>query len=149
MADLSIIARFTVELQGVEYSGKQGSATGAPSDPVVIDVDQCDAKTGTLATATARTIWDEDADNPAGFGFLYFWSDTDCYIQLIGQTSNYIQYVEAKVPFILGSDQILCAANTTPISGSAPSTEAIDSVVIQNNSGSPLNYQLFIGEPAA
>lgn len=148
MADLSLISRFTVELNGVEFSGKQGSAADAAADAFVIDVDRGELKTGSLETATARTLWDEDADNPTGFGFLFLWASADCYVQLIGQATNYVQKVEAKVPFVLGSDQMLAAANTTALSGTEPSVEAVDSVVIQNNSGSPLDYLFFVGEAA-
>ncbi len=35
---------------------------------------------------------------------------------------------------------ILAAANTTPISGSAPTMTDIDSIVLQNNSGTSMNY---------
>lgn len=142
MATLSIFNRFTMELLGVEHSGKQGSADSEPEDSFDITVDgSIQEQAGSLATAAVRTLWDEDDDNPAGFDYLYFWSDTDCYLQLIGQTTNFIVKVEAKVPYTLSTNQILAAANTTAMSaGVTPSVEAIDSIVLANVSGSTLNY---------
>jgi hypothetical protein len=142
VATLSIFNRFTMELLGVEHSGKQGSAESEPEDSYDITVDGTyQGQSGTLATNLVRGLWDEDEDNPTGFDYLFFWADQDCYLQLIGQATNVILKIEANVPFTLSSDQMLAAANTTGMSaGVAPSVEAIDAIYLSNLSGENLDY---------
>ena len=144
MATLSIFNRFVLDALGIEHSGKQGSADSEPEDSFDVTVDgHVHGQSGALATGSVRTLWDEDDDNPAGFDYLFFWADQDCYLQVIGQTTNFTVKVEAKVPFTLSSDQIVAAANTTAnTAGVTPSVEAVDSVVLSNVSGTELNYLL-------
>lgn len=146
MATLNIINNFSIEVNGVEFSGKQGPAADDFNEEYGKTVDgYVQPQIGNLATGAVRTLWDEDDDNPTGFDFLYFWADQDCYLQLIGQTSNTQILVKAKEPFTLSSDQIICAANTTVMSaGVTPSVEAIDSVVVSNVSGSAANYTFYV-----
>lgn len=141
MASLFITDTFEIEVLGTTYSGQQGDADNGSGSPVEVTVTGLvQRNTGSLATATARTIWDEDADNPVDFDYLWFKSDQACYVQLIGSSTNYVVPVAADVPVRLPG-QFLAAANTTPISGSAPSLESVDSIVIQNNSGNTMNYE--------
>jgi hypothetical protein len=143
MATLNVIhnIEITTDDNGVTFSAKQGSAADAATEPFEVTVSgYVHQISGVLATATARTVWDEDEDEPDNIAYVFFWADVDMYIQFIGQTTNVVFPVEAKVPFCLSANTLLAAANTTAISGSAPSVEAIDSIVIQNNSGGNGNY---------
>ena len=145
MATLNIYNHFTYVGQGRTIEGKHGESDDAVTDGQAITVTgPVEEKIGTLATATACKIWDEDEDAPSDIDYLYFWADKDCYIQIIGQTTNVVFPVEAFVPFVLSGNTLLAAANTTALSGAAPSVEAIDSVVIQNNSGNEMNYHLAV-----
>lgn len=144
MATLSILCSYSLELQGRTYAGKQGSADDDVDTPFDVTLTSGIAfeSIGVLATATARTIWDEDSFQPVDIQFGFFWCDVDMYIQFIGQATNVVFPVEAKIPFTISANTLLAAANTTALSGSAPSVEAIDSIVIQNNSGGSGNYHL-------
>lgn len=139
---LSIINNYTLENQGETYTGKQGAAIDGASEALEISVSgHHHGTSGTLASGSARTIWDEDDDFPTDIEYFWIWADQDFYVQVIGQTTNFIVKVEALVPFTLSANTMLAAASTTAISGSEPSVEAIDSIVIQNNSGSVMNYK--------
>jgi hypothetical protein len=145
VASLHISNFWSLELQGETYTGKHGASTDSTDDPFEITgIDEIESDVGQLATATARTLWDEDSDNPADVLYFWFWADQDCYLQVIGATTNFVVAVEAKVPFVLSANTMLAAANTTAISGSAPSVEAIDSIVAQNNSGNTMNYKFAV-----
>ena len=94
-------------------------------------------------TAAVRTIFDEDNQFPANWDFMFFWSDQDLYLQLIGSAGNVVLHIKALVPFILWHDEILPAANTTLlVAGATPTMEDIDSILISNVSGSTANYFL-------
>lgn len=143
MATLNVIHNIEIRTDenGVTFSAKQGAADDAATEPFEMTVSgYVHQHAGVLATATARTVWDEDSYEPNDASYIFFWSDVDMYLQVIGQTTNFVIPVEAKVPFCLSANTMLAAANTTAISGSAPSVEAIDSIVIQNNSGGNGNY---------
>jgi len=143
MATLSILSNFSLPSQGLTVQGKQGAAADALTDELDITVSGTyHLVLGTLATATVRTVFDDDDDVPADWDYLYLWADQDCYIQLVGATGNAVFKVEATVPFWLpGFDAVLAVANTTIITGgSEPSLEDIDSVVIGNYSGTTLNF---------
>lgn len=140
-ADLDIINNFSIEAQGRTITGKQGASADTAVKPETVSVGgQVHNVVGSLATATGQTVWDEDDDVPADWDYLYFWSDQDCYIQLIGQSTQVSLPVKAEVPFTLYGDQILAAANTTALAA-APTLEDIDSVRIWNQSGTTMNYQ--------
>lgn len=147
MAEIRIISNIEIDGQGGGVlSGKQGDAEDADTDPVILDGDGDGfVVAGTLATATAVKIYDDDTHTPTSFLAMHLWTSVDMYVQVIGATSNVIFPVEAEVPFMLSSSLMLAAANTTPLSGSAPSTEDIDSIVIQNNSGGSGKYRAVFG----
>lgn len=142
MATLSIWNYFSLPVQGSENTGKQGSSTDAPQTSFDITVTgTIDKITGSLATATVRTLFDDDADFPIDWDYLHYWADQDSYIQIIGSATNVILKVEAKVPFVLSFDSMLAAANTTIITGGTePTLTDIDSIVIGNYSGSTMNF---------
>jgi hypothetical protein len=141
--DLDVICNFEVTIRGVPLSIWQGTdSDAAATDPMAISVDG-DAKVTpfTLATGTALTVWDDDADKPADFDFFYFKADQNMFIQIIASATSFTIPVLAGIPFILApktdgaTAKALGAASTTAMSGSAPSVTEIDSIVIQNNSG--------------
>ena len=140
--NLNIICNFEVTARGVTFTGRQGADTSAENnDAFIVSVTgDCHQMAGTLATATALKVWDDDTHKPSDFTYMFFVADVDMYIQIVGTATNATLNCVAGVPFILSYDQILAAANTTDISGSAPSMEDIDHVVIQNNSGGDGNY---------
>ncbi len=142
--DLDILANFTMTIRGVTITGRQGTdSDAATTDPFTVSVDgDSHQEAFTLATATAMTIWDDDDDKPADFDFLFFVADQDMFLQVIASATSFIVPILAGVPFILApktddlTAKCLGAASTTPMSGSVPSVTEIDSIVIQNNSGS-------------
>jgi len=143
MATLSIVNNFELDSQGNTKSGKQGAATAGFNTPLEITVTgTCHHVTGSLATASVATVYDDDDDVPADWDYLYFWADQDCYIQIIGSGTNVVFKVEAYQPFVLpGFDAMLAAANTTAITGGTePTLTDIDQVVIGNYSGNTMNY---------
>lgn len=145
MATLSIWNYFQLDSQGVEKTGKQGTSTDAAQTPFDVTVTGTDyAMTGSIATATVRTLWDEDSNFPATFDYLHFWCDQIVYLQLIAQGTNVIHRIAAKQPFVLpGYSTILAAANTTPIAGGTePTLSQIDSILLGNYSGSTANFTL-------
>lgn len=149
MATLNVIhnIEITTDENGVTFSAKQGSAADASTEPFELTVSgYVHQRSGVLATATARTVWDGSVDEPDDMTYLFFWADVDMYIQIIATATNFVVPVEAKTPFCLSANTALAAANTTAISGSAPSVTAIGKVVIQNNSGGNGNYVFAVVE---
>lgn len=150
MATLSLWNSFSLPSQGVEKTGKQGAATAAPQTPFDITVTGTGLfLTGTLATATVRTIFDDDSEFPVSFDYLHYWADQNSYLQLIFAATNVILPVLAKVPFVLGPLAAnlvgLAAANTTIITGGTePTLTDLDSVVIGNYSGTTMNFTFAI-----
>lgn len=143
MATLTINNNYELVAQGLTSSGKQGLAASTLETPYDITVTGTEHKViGSLATATVRTVYDDDDDAPADFDYLYFWADQICYIQIIGSGSNVIIKLAACQPFVLpGYNLILAAANTTIITGgSEPTGTDIDSIVIGNYSGNTMNF---------
>ena len=143
MATLYMLSGFQLSSQGNVKSGHQGAATSAAQDPLAITVTgTAHHITGSLATATVATVYDDDDDLPADWDYLYFWADQDCYIQIIAGSTSVVFKVEATNPFWLpGFDACLPAASATPIAGGTePTLTDIDSVVIGNYSGSTMNY---------
>jgi hypothetical protein len=139
-ADLEIINTVSMETQGRTHTGKQGDYDDTAATPKTISLGgQIHSMIGSLATATGVTVWDDDDDAPTDWDYLYFWADQDCYIQLIGASTNVSLPIKAGVPFTLYGDDVLAAANTTPLAA-APSLEAIDSVRIWNQSGNTMNF---------
>jgi hypothetical protein len=141
-ATLSIINNFSLDSQGVPKSGKQGTSTDAPTTAFEITVTgTAHHVTGTLATATIATVWDDDDDLPADWDYLFYWADQDTYIQVIGPSMSVVFKVLAKVPFTLTYDGLTAAASATAIAGnSEPTPSDIDSIVIGNYSGTAANY---------
>ena len=152
-ATLSILNSYSMSSQGHTHTGKQGAASDAATTSFDLTASTTPAITGTahevtgsLATATVVTIWDEDDDKPSDFDYMHLWADQDCYLQFIGTTTNFIVKVAAKVPFtISGYDNLLAAADTTAITGGTePTLTDIDSIILGNYSGSTLNYRASI-----
>ena len=150
MATLNITNFFNLLSQGNEKLAKQGTITDAPQTPFGITVTgTCDFITCSLTTATVRTVYDDDADFPTSFDYLYYWADQNSYIQLIFAATNVILPVLAKVPFVLGPLAAnlagLAAANTTIITGGTePTLTDLDSVVIGNYSGATMNFNFAV-----
>mgnify|MGYP001569343244 CR=1 FL=1 len=142
MATINVINTVECIVQGGNtISGKQGLSTDTATDPVEITIDgDAHAVPGTLATATAVTIYDDDNDVPIDFDYMFIWTSVDMYLQIIGATGNVVFHLLAEVPFVLSYDDFLAVGNTTPLSGAAPTTEDIDSIVLQNNSGGSGKY---------
>lgn len=147
MATLNIWNYLSLSQSGGETTAKQGTTTDSPQTPFAITVtgNLFEAK-NTLATATVRTLWDEDASFPATFAYGFLWVDQIAYLQFIAQSANVIHRVAAKQPFVLpGYSTILPAANTTIMDGGTePTLSQIDSIVLGNYSGSTLNYHLVL-----
>lgn len=141
--DLDISAFFEMTVRGKTISIFQGTSdTGTSGTPFTISVDG-NVHDGhfTLATATALTIWDDDDDSPTDFDILFFVATQNMFLQVINSATSWTVPILAGVPFILApktdalTAKSLGAASTTAMSGSAPSVTEIDSIVIQNNSG--------------
>lgn len=143
--DLNVLCNFSMTIRGKTVEGFQGTdADGVADDVFVVSVDgKTHRMDDTLATATALKVWDDDTHKPADFDFMFFVADQDMTIQVIGSATNYAQKVRAGLPFVLGYDSMLAAANTTAVSGTEPSWEDVDNIVIQNNSGNDANYLFF------
>lgn len=142
MATLNIINNFEITVQGVTYSGKQGASSDASTDPHELTVTgNVMGGSAVLATASVRTVWDEDDDEPNDILYWFYWCDVASYIQFVAQGTNVIFPVAAKTPFVLSGNTLLAAADTTIITGGTePTLSAIDSVVIGNYSGGNGNY---------
>lgn len=143
MATLSIINNFSLNSQGIIKEGKQGAIADGMSDALGITVTgTCHYMTGSIATATVNTIYDDDNDFPVDWDYLYFWADGIVYLQFIGSATNVILKIAATQPFVLpGYDSLLAAADTVIITGgSEPTLTDIDSVVLGNYSGTTVNY---------
>lgn len=142
MATLNITNNFTLDSLGVEKSGKQGTTTDPADTPFEITVTgTAHHVSGSLATASVTTVYDDDNDTPADWDYLHYWADQDSYIQIIGSGTNVVFKVLAKTPFVLSYDSMLAAADTTAITGgSEPSLTDIDSIVIGNYSGTTMSY---------
>ena len=143
--DLNVLCNFSVTIRGVTFTGKQGAGTDNILSPFVVSVDgDGHVVPFTMLNGATLTIWDDDDDKPADFDFLFVVADQNFFIQVIASATNFIVPQLAKVPFILApktdaaTAKCLAAANTTIMSGTAPSVTEIDSVVIQNNSGSTM-----------
>ncbi len=138
---LSLSNFFSYVNQGQTISGSQGPITATSSTPLAVTTTgPSKYLEGTVATATAQTVYTAANDFPATFINFFYWADQASYLQIIGSATNVVIACAATQPFVLGNNQILAAANTTPISGSAPSVTAVGKVVIQNNSGTTMNF---------
>ena len=147
MSTLNIWNSLSHNLIGGETTRKQGTTTDDPRTPFAITAagHEYDLK-GTCATATVKTLWDEDSNFPATFLYLHFWADQICYLQLIAQSTNVIHKIAAKQPFILpGYSTVLPASNTTIMDGGTePTLSQIDSIALGNYSGSTLNFTFLL-----
>ena len=144
---LSIISNFSYVNQGVTHTGKQGLAADDFLEALdITTTGPCYIIPFLLPTATVRTFWDEDSNFPVDFDHGYIWADGKIYVQLIGSATNFTMPVAATVPFwIPGFDELLAAANTTPITGGTePTMETIDSIAIGNYTGSNVNGMLVL-----
>lgn len=145
MATLNVWNHLSMVNDGSEVTAKHGTTTDAPQDPFAITATGSVFRVkGTLATATVRTLWDEDNQFPATFLYAHLWVDQISYLQLVAQATNVIHRVAAKQPFVLpGYSTVLGAASTTIITGGTePTLSQIDSIILGNYSGSTANYCL-------
>ncbi len=142
-ATLSIINSFSIPIGGNTFTGKQGLVADAIGDNYDITVaGDAHIVPGTLATATAVTLFDDDDDVPIDWDYLYLWASGICYLQLIAGSTSVVHKIAAYQPFVLpGYDSMLPAASATPITGgSEPSLTDIDSAVLGNYSGASINF---------
>lgn len=146
MATLNIKGSFSITVNGKEIVGWQGTnvANGADDDFAITVDGRVSYQPNLLADAAARTLWDDDDDAPADFDYAFLVSDQDLDVQLIGATLNVIIRLKAGIPLVIGYDDIMAAINTTPIVADAdPVYEEIDSIRINNRSGTAANYVFF------
>lgn len=144
---IDIVDNFEMANLGFDLTGQQGVPGGglAQTDPFVYSVNgQGQTTPYSLATATALKIWDSAINVPASFQFLFFVADQNTYLQFITAAVNFTVLAIAGIPFKLSSMNILAAANTTPMAGSAPAVAAIAKIYIQQNSGSTSNGQFTV-----
>lgn len=148
MATLLITNYFSLQNEGVEISGKQGSITDDPKEPFSITITGNSQQIqGTCATATVKKLWDDDESLTATITYFFFWSDQNCYLQFVSGSTNFTIQILAKVPFIMSGNTLLAAANTTDITGGAtPSVAEIDHINIGNYSGNTLNFNAIVIE---
>lgn len=143
MPTLYIQNNFSLLSQGNVKSAHQGAIDSSALDPLAISVTgTVHHVTGTLATASVVTVYDDDDDLPADWVYLYFWADQDCYLQVIVAGLSCVFKVKALQPFVLpGFDSILPIASAVPITGGVePAVVDIDSVVIGNYTLVTMNY---------
>lgn len=145
---LLITNYFSLQNEGVEISGKQGSYTDDPKEPFSITVTgNAHQAQGTCATSTVKKIWDDDESIVTTITYFFFWADQDCFIQFVTSGTNFVVPVLAKTPFILSGNTMIAAANNTDISGGAsPSVVEIDHINIGNYSGNLLNFNAIVIE---
>ena len=144
MATLKILGSTSLTTQGSTFACKQGPTTAGFMVPLEVTITgTAHGGPNTLATATAVTLWDDDDDSPVDWDAFAYCGDQDAHLQFIGTATNIILGVRANMPFLMGKDLVLGAANTTAMS-SAPSTTAVDSIVLFQASGSTMNYSFFV-----
>ncbi len=147
MASLYVVNNFELVAQGQPRTGKQGVAADGFNAPLLLSVaGTIHQVVGSLPTANVFLVYDDDANLPVDWDYLYLWADQDLYVQLIGSASNVIFKVKATQPFVLpGYDSVLAAANTTPMSAlTEPTLTDIDSVVLGNYSGLTANFNFCV-----
>lgn len=154
-AILNIINNFSLlAANGQTFQGAQGPIANLPSTPINLANVSLTGIFGspsfqgvvfeaasTLATATALKVWDTAVMKPATWNYFFIWADQPLYVQFITSATNFIAQILPAVPFVMSVDGVLAAANTTPMSGSAPTLVAVSTVYIQNNSGTTANWQ--------
>src|SRR5262245_52088768 len=114
MATLNLVDTFSIETRGRTYSGKQGEADDSADDPLALTVEGDVYETNVpLATATVIKVWDKDVNFPGTFEVMYFWSDEEMVIQLVGATSEVKHIIRPFMPFKLGGSTFLASASTT------------------------------------
>ncbi len=144
MPFLSIINNYNMTATG--KSGQQGEADDGFLDPLDIAVVGLIAESiGTLATASAATLYNAASSLPATFAYLHFVGNQDCYLQIIGSATSLVVKVLAGAPFVLSVGSVLGAASTTAITGGAePAVTAVAKVVVGNYSGETLTYSFAV-----
>src|SRR5262245_31500588 len=99
MSTLYITNNFQIDILGQLVSGQQGSSTTPPQDGYAFTVSgEVLSRIGSVATATVKTIYDDDSDFPADWDYLWFKADQDVYLQIIMGSSNFTVKVEANLP---------------------------------------------------
>jgi hypothetical protein len=142
MATLNIWNAFSLDTQGSEKSGKQGSASDDPKSPFAVTVEgSSQAGIGSITTANTRQLWASASDDPSTFAYFHFWADQITYLQFITAATNFTIKVAAKQPFVLpGYGTLLAAATTTVITTTEPTLAVIASIYMGNYSGVTANY---------
>ena len=89
-ATLKIINNFEITIRGVTTSCRQGTDSAASDNDAfeVTVTGNAHSMAGTLATATALKVWDDDTHKPSDFTYLFFKADVDMYIQIVGTATN-------------------------------------------------------------
>jgi hypothetical protein len=145
--NLNIVSNFQLASLGAFLVGQQGLPGGgsATTDPFLLAVNgKGEVKEFSLATATAQKMWDSSTSVFTTFSYIHFVADQNFYLQFITSATNFILVATAGIPFVMSSQSILAAANTTAMVGTAPSVTAIAKIYIQQNSGSTANGQFSI-----
>lgn len=145
-ASLKIKNNFYMVAQGVEDLGKQGSSTDDVDDYFTITVTGLIHKRKvTLVTGSSGVtkVFDSANDVPANPVYWFWWCDQASYIQFMTASINFTVPVAAKAPFVISSNNMLAAANTTAFT-TEPSVAAIAKVYVGQYSGNTANG-LFAG----
>ena len=153
-ANLDLINNLEITVRGKTISVWQGTADDSlPADVMRLSVDgNTNYQPFTIGTGVARELWNSSEDKPADFDFMFFVADQNMFLQVICTATNFIVPVLAGVPFVLApktdalTAKALAAANTTAISGTAPTVTAIAKIVVQNNSGETATGFFFLAD---
>ncbi len=142
MSTLSIINNFELDSQGSIETGKQGPAAAGFDEAYDIEVDGYrHSVVGVLADDAVVTVYDDDDDVPADWDYMHVKADGTLTIQMIGPTMNAKFKIIANVPFTMAYNGLNAEANATPITGAAePTLSDIDSIILGNYSGAPVNF---------
>lgn len=147
-AVLNVINSFTVTINGQTFSGSQGVAGAAPTDPLQITLlGECVYQANQLATADADIAWQSADDEPAVISYLFFWCDQPMFLQLLTAGGQFVVLVPAFTPMILPAGSILVNASTAALDGTAtPTVVPLTKAVVCNRSGNTGNYLLAVFE---
>lgn len=114
---------------------------GSRAEPQTITVDGMVYETRATITNTAvdnynrQVLWQDGQGGISDFDVLVFESDTDCLLELTidraGTPAYCLVQIEADIPFLLSSDDMLAAIATD---GSAESMDQIDQIAVKNDS---------------
>lgn len=146
MATLRIIANAEFTAFGATERVKQGSTTDniETAFEVTVDGDYASKGLSSLADAAGRVLWDSASDAPSTFDVAVFWADQNVDLQIFGASDTHVQRIRAKVPFIIGLDDVDIATGNTSNLAADPTTENITKIFLWNSSGTTVNYKFFL-----